>query len=798
MPISMDALRTAIHPEKTALLLGAGASVPSGAPTGSQLAASLWKQIANSEPQSEDLTETATILELRYSRQPVVAAVIANLKRLQPSGGLLGLPKLPWEKLFTTNFDRLVEIAYQKCGVPLTAIRSNYDFTNKESSQGTRLFKIHGCISQDDSLGDKASMILTETDYETHTKYRQLLYAQFNASLLDGDVLIIGQSLKDRHLNDMIREVLKAKQDQGAPGQVYVLVYDADDLRAPVLENRGARIAFGGIDEFIHAMSSTVDPKKDGEAFAVEGVLPINVVSTVVDVVAESKASPNVIRMFNGGAAIYADILAGATFERLLEVDAVERLVNGTHLATIIGAAGVGKTTFARRIASKLVQRGLLAWEHKSDFPFQHKPWIGVEAQLRAAGKYGVLVLDECTHYLRQTNALIDHLAGGLESNLKLILTANSAQWTPRLKSPNIFAKGLVIEPSRLSDSEINSLINLVQYNNEIASLVHSNFKKLSRSEQFQALRQKCGADMFVCLKNIFANESLDIILLREFDELDQAYQEYYRYVAALESVGTRVHRHLIIRMLRMPPAQVSAVLNGLSGIVDEYDIAPKVGIYGWRTRHIVIARKIADYKFSSLLEMAQLFEAIIENINPSLPIEVQTVREICDTEFGIGRLADSAVRQKLYRRLIEIAPAERIPWHRLIRELLNGGQLEDTEYVIRNAEAAAGADAPIDRFKVRLLVVRSQKTVGISESDRLALLRKAYEVAISNIGRHKGDKYSYYTLCDVAVQLVQKGESSYLLEEAIAHARNAAEAILDPEMPKRIREYEDSYLRRK
>jgi hypothetical protein len=75
MPISLEELRRLINPATTALLLGAGASVPSGAPTGSQLAARLWKKLADSEPQSDDLAQTASILARRYTRRPIAEAV---------------------------------------------------------------------------------------------------------------------------------------------------------------------------------------------------------------------------------------------------------------------------------------------------------------------------------------------------------------------------------------------------------------------------------------------------------------------------------------------------------------------------------------------------------------------------------------------------------------------------------------------------------------------------------------------------------------------------------------------------
>jgi hypothetical protein len=750
----------------------------------------LWKKVAKSDSQSDDLIETTSYLVHTFTRRPVVEAIIAILKPLKPTGGLLALPTFGWKKLFTTNFDRLIERAYAQAGVPLTPIRSNYDFTAREASTDTRLFKIHGCISQDESLGSKASMTLTEDDYAHYSKYRQALFADLQSSLLGGDVLVIGQSLRDRHLLELIQQV-HAAHLEGAPGKVFALIYDKDDIRAPLLESKGVRIAFGGLDEFAHILATTAKAAMELPARDNDAVLPASLVSTVFDASLQGALKANTTRMYNGGPGTYADIASGATFERARHTELENQLTDGkVVVVAITGAAGVGKTTFARQLLSSLCDR-MYAWEHRPEFTFDSKAWKEVEARLRADRRQGLLLLDECTHYLRQTNELVDALAAIENPALRLVLTANSAQWAPRIKSANIFSRGATVELSRLTDSEITSLLRLVGSNREVAALVDPQFKRQTPAEQFRALRQKSSADMFVCLKNIFANESLDTILLAEYDALEEQLQEYYRYVAALEAVGMKVHRQLVIRMLHLPTDRVRTILDGLTGIVDEYDIKPAEGIYGWSTRHVVIARRITNYKFSSLPDVIALFNDIIDGLNPAAPIELQSVREICDQEHGIGRIPESEERQRLYRRLIELAPGERVPWHRLIRELLNEGSLEPTEYVLRDAREAVGSDAPIDRYAVRLLMLRAEKTQGISRHDRIAILRHAYELALTNIARHKIDKLGYYTLCDVAVELVARGENKYVLSDAIETLKTGAEKILDPDIPRRIRDYE-------
>jgi len=780
-----------IDPAKTALLLGAGASVPSGAPSGAQLARQLWRDVAKQDSQSDDLIETSSILDRRYGRKPVIDSIVSALKKLKPTGGLLGLPRLGWREVFSTNFDQLIESAYKSCELPLTPIRSNFDFSNRESRLGTSLYKLHGCISQDRSLGDRASLVLTEQDYGEFDKYRQTSFSLLQTSLLTGNVLIVGQSLRDPHLGDLVKKVLSLKQ-QGAPGEVYVLVYDQDDLRAPLLEDRGARIAFGGIDEFIHTMGASL-PAATTPPPDPQGLLPLGLVS-VVDEVAHSRlGEPNVVRMFNGAAATYADIKASATFERAITPTLRDQLANkNAPVLIFVGAAGVGKTTLARQLLSHAVESGKAAYEHKSDFPFHSQPWITYEATLRGNGARAVLLLDECTRYLRQVNMLVDHLATLPDSALKLVLTANAAQWSQRIKTPALFTRGRTYELSRLVDAELHSLTNLLQFNRAIAELVQSEFRNLVRPAQFSRLKQRCSADMFVCLKNIFANDSLDNILLIEYDELTEPAQEHYRYIAALEAVGLRAHRQLVVRLLGIPADHIAGVLSGLKGIVDEFVINEREGIYAWSTRHLVIARKITEYKFSSVAELEALFKRIIKHINPGVRTELQSIRDLCDIEYGIGRLGDPTTRQALYRELINVAPGERIPWHRLIRELLEQESLEEVEYLIRDAIEAVGQDAPIDRFRVRLLISRSELTKGIAPGDRVAILRRAYEMAQINIDRHRADKHSYRVLCQVAVKLTEKGESVHILNEAINRLREASQEILDPDMDRDVRRFED------
>jgi len=88
MTITLEELTKSLDPQRSAIVMGAGASVPSGAPNGTQLAHHLWREVNKSEPLSDDLIETASLLSRKYNRRDVIDAVVGKLSGLSPTGGI--------------------------------------------------------------------------------------------------------------------------------------------------------------------------------------------------------------------------------------------------------------------------------------------------------------------------------------------------------------------------------------------------------------------------------------------------------------------------------------------------------------------------------------------------------------------------------------------------------------------------------------------------------------------------------------------------------------------------------------
>ena len=95
----------------------------------------------------------------------------------------------------------------------------------------TPLYKIHGCVTQDSDSGHKSRMLITESDYDDYDKYRQTLFNSLQSDMFTTDTVVIGQSLNDRHLKQLVKRVCSLRQE-GVQGRIFLMVhtYDADKV----------------------------------------------------------------------------------------------------------------------------------------------------------------------------------------------------------------------------------------------------------------------------------------------------------------------------------------------------------------------------------------------------------------------------------------------------------------------------------------------------------------------------------------------------------------------------------------
>jgi hypothetical protein len=249
---SVSSLVSRVQPSRTVLLFGSGTSIPSGAPSAEALTTFLAQRF-DLPGVGFQLSDIAALAEKKVGRRDVIRALREQFQNLKPAGGLLNLPHYNWRSIFTTNYDTLIEQCYQRRDLPLTAYSSNFDFTIPETPTALKLFKLHGSIEKDVVDGHRSRLILTATDYDLTSEYRDQLFDRLKGDLAGSLLIIIGHSLADPDLREVVNRAASINTQAENGGQIVLFLYTADADRAQLYEMRGISVCFGGSTSFLRA-----------------------------------------------------------------------------------------------------------------------------------------------------------------------------------------------------------------------------------------------------------------------------------------------------------------------------------------------------------------------------------------------------------------------------------------------------------------------------------------------------------------------------------------------------------------
>ena len=335
-----------IDPERTVLLFGAGSSIPSGAPSVKALQDHLFKAFGV-ESGDYTLAEQTGIIEGRIrDRSRLISELRTQFKTLRPTGSLLNLPLFKWKSIYTTNFDELIEDCYSRRGAALNIYTCNFDFHIRSNPASVQLFKLHGTIQKDECFGDKSRLILTQADYDLTEKYREQLYDRLKGDLAGAHLVIIGHSLADPDIRQIIDRTLSLRTASGAATKITLFLYTRDQGRAELFEARGMEVCFGGIDDFFSGLipkivtSAAPSPPTGDPLDIVHQLRP-----STLDVSHALGQIANATGMFNGWPVSYPDIRAGLSFQRNIATKILAQLTaDDKPIAVLLGASGVGKT----------------------------------------------------------------------------------------------------------------------------------------------------------------------------------------------------------------------------------------------------------------------------------------------------------------------------------------------------------------------------------------------------------------------------------------------------------------------
>jgi hypothetical protein len=118
-------------------------------------------------------------------------------------------------------------------------------------------------------------------------------------------------------------------------------------------------------------------------------------------------------------------------------------------------------------------------------------------------------------------------------------------------------------------------------------------------------------------------------------------------------------------------------------------------------------------------------------------------------------------------------------------------GEFEEAESEIRIFERELRIDSPLLRYKVKLALRRAERTKGIMDEDRAAIVRYAAGLAEQAIRIFGNDKNAYQAFCEVGIAFVRLTGNWEIFDAAMAKAKEAEGTLLDPDLRRIISTFE-------
>jgi len=186
------------------LFIGSGISAPSGFPTWKSLLEPLAKELDLDLTDNDDLTEIAQYIVNDYTgnKGPLLSNLLNVFKAQNiPNEYHNILVRTNIKKIWTTNFDTLLEKAFNQFNIETDIKTNDSDFLKNTTNKQLQIVKMHGCVDRNPN-----DIIFLQQDYEDFFIKKPTIARQLQMDLLNNSFLFIGYNFGDLNLSNILIE----------------------------------------------------------------------------------------------------------------------------------------------------------------------------------------------------------------------------------------------------------------------------------------------------------------------------------------------------------------------------------------------------------------------------------------------------------------------------------------------------------------------------------------------------------------------------------------------------------------
>ena len=645
-----EALVSQITEGRAVLLLGAGASLDStnpeglSPPTPQELSDRLASKFLSASHVGHDLTTVAELAISETSLPDVQDYIAGLLTDFEPSAAHLLLPTFRWHGLATTNYDRLIEVAYDRGAsraqnlAPVISDADRMDDPLK-STDTVSLLKLHGCVSR--SRDNQVPFILTTDQYVSHRRHRDNLFRTLKEWCSDRTLIGVGHSLRDSDL----RQVLLELDELGVSRPRYYIVgpdFTAAEQR--LWESRRITPLRGTFNEFLSTLDAKVPSPLRRVATTTHTDHPVSrwitrplLSSTLEYLDSEAELVHSSMDIDSIEPAMFYRGVSPAWAAIDQELDVRRRVVDTVLYDAILpddadraspvdffvlrAEAGAGKTICLQRIAwEAAVDAERFCLFVKSG---GYLDYDAVADVVDASDERVFLFVDNAAEHVSE----LDHLIRRSRSD-RLRLTVITAE---RQNQWNIYCERLESHLSAyfriqyLNHDEITRLIALLERHGSLGYL-----HQLSNEERVAELQERAGRQLLVALLEATQGKPYEEILVDEYNRIvPERAQALYLTVCVLNRLDIPVRAGLISRVHGIAFSEFQERLFAPLEHVVRTREDKRIKDYVYVARHPLIAQVVFERILVSRERRFDEYLRLVSSLNLSYGTDYSAFRQM-------------------------------------------------------------------------------------------------------------------------------------------------------------------------
>lgn len=667
------------------LLLGSGAlydaKLPNNKqiPLGNDLRNLLSDHFLGGGFKDEALSYVSQLAISETSLFDVQEFIKEHFEDLEPADYHYKLAEFKWRRLYTTNYDLLVESIYNhrenksKALQKLSVVYSDSNIKDSHKLKENQLeyFKLHGCISRD--RDSDIPFVLTIDDFnDTLVDNRKNMLKTLYEMAMSYPIVFVGHSNQDSN----IRSVLKMVRNESPQGQRHYLIKPgAKDQEIRAWEEKKITILNMGFERFLECLENTISVSDRKLSL----VLKRNDHPIQKSFVTHDKPSHSLTNLLEMDCQyIYENLpigeckaedfykgnvigWSGIHYEFAIERSLQKRFIRESfkkpeaersepfEFIVITGASGTGKTVFLRQLAWLSISEitSIPLWvKHNSE------PDIDSISELcEKTGERVYLYWDNLEINKKYISSFIK-AAKIRKLKITIVGCERTSIWGTQCETLDELSTK-VYTLNRMSENEIDLLLKKLEEFNVLSPYLNS----IVHEERCKYIKEKSERHLLVALYEITTGKRFEDIILDEFNKiLPIEAQSIYQTICTLNKYGISVRAGLLSRIHKIDFKEFgSRFLKPLENVI--YAVHSYADDVQYISRHPEIAEIVDRFVLNTPELRINEYLDIIKHINISYSVDEKCFKQLMKAKNMQDVFSRSENALKVYEYAIETIP---------------------------------------------------------------------------------------------------------------------------------------------